>query len=279
MNKAESQAPRMILNPEMENLVFSPYTLRLMIGLMAFVLPPLVVIITAAITISLSAAYHTAARDVFVGFLFIIGALLLAYNGRSPDLPPEKVGSFWKMLSQYWKGAITFRIWSQKLEERVISFIGGLAAFGIALVPSSCPTCEEDISTQIHFAAGAILFSAITYFCLVAFTAQVKHATERGVKKRRRARIYMICGWGIVLVMFVTGIVNFTTSSDWQKSWAPTFWAETIALMLFGFSWMTASKVFTFLADEEEQHHLTLPKPKYTGQEVLTEEPANAPLA
>jgi hypothetical protein len=268
----------MILNPEMENLVFSPYTLRLMIGLMAFVLPPLVVIITAAITVSLSAAYHTGARDVFVGFLFIIGAFLLAYNGRSPDLPPEKVGRFWKRLSLYWNGAIPFRIWTRKLEERVVSFIAGLAAFCIALVPSSCPTCEENISSQIHFAAGAILFAAITYFCLVAFTGQVKHATEQEVKKKRRARIYRICGWGIVLVMLVTGVLNFTMSREWEKVWSPTFWAETIALMLFGFSWMTASKVFTFLADEEEQHHLALPKPKDTGQKVLTEKPVNAPL-
>ena len=272
MNTSESQASRMILNPEMENLIFSPYTLRLMIGLMAFVLPPLVVIITAAITISLSASYFTGARDVFVGFLFIIGAFLLAYNGRSPDLPPEKVSSFWKMLSQYWKGAITFRIWTRKLEERAVSFIGGLASFCIALVPSTCEACTN---SRIHFAAGAILFATIAYFCLVAFTNQVKNVTEREVKKRRRARIYMICGWGIVLVMLGLGVVHFATSSDWQKAWSPTFWGETIALMLFGFSWMTASKVFTFLADEEEQHHLTLPKPKDTGQKVLTEEPAN----
>jgi hypothetical protein len=80
MNTSESQAPRSILNPEVENLIFSPYTLRLMIGLMAFILPPLVTIITARIMVSLSAAYHTAARDVLVGFLFIIGAFLLAYN-------------------------------------------------------------------------------------------------------------------------------------------------------------------------------------------------------
>ena len=129
MNTSESQAPRSILNPEVENLIFSPYTLRLM----AFMLPPRVTIITARIIGSLSASYHTAARDVLVGFLFIIGAFLLAYNGRSPDLPPAKVGSFWKKLSQYWKGAIPFRIWLRKLEERVVSFIAGLAAFGIAL--------------------------------------------------------------------------------------------------------------------------------------------------
>jgi hypothetical protein len=186
------------------------------------------------------------------------------------------VGSFWKTLSRYWKGAVPFRIWLRKLEERVVSFIAGLAAFGIALVPSSCPTCPENINSQIHFAFGALLFTAITYFCLVAFTGQVKHATEREVKKRRRGRIYKFCGWGIVLAMLGLVVAHFTASSDWQNAWAPTFWTETIALMLFGFSWLTASKVFSFLADEEEQHHLTLPKPKDTGQKVLAEQPAEA---
>jgi hypothetical protein len=45
--------------------------------------------------------------------------------------------------------------------------------------------------------------------------------------------------------------------------------AETVALWLFAFSWMTASRVFSWLADEEEQLKMSLPGKKDASQGVL----------
>ena len=54
-----------------------------------------------------------------------------------------------------------------------------------------------------------------------------------------------------------------------RNAWPFTFVAETIALWLFGFSWMTASKVFSWLADEDEQLKMSLPGKKDASQGVL----------
>src|SRR5215510_15469526 len=64
------------------DLGFDPRTLRLIIGALAFAFPLTVIARTGKITTSISASYYEEAnRDVFVGFLFIIGALLIAYKG------------------------------------------------------------------------------------------------------------------------------------------------------------------------------------------------------
>jgi hypothetical protein len=269
MNKSASETSEIALNPEEQNLVFNYLILRLFVGLIAFVLPPVVVIITARITSSISASYHTLARDFFVGFLFVIGALLWAYNGHRPDLSEEQVSDFWKRLDQFWNGAAKFRVAELKVEERVISAIGGFAAVGAALFPTACDTCAIDATARVHITSAVILFSTIAYFCLVGFAAQVKNANAAEVKKKRRARVYSFCGWGIVVAMIGLMVTQVALPLTARNAWPFTFVAETIALWLFGFSWMTASKVFSWLADEDEQLKMSLPGQKDAGQGVL----------
>ena len=270
MATSEPKAQKSILNPEAENLVFSPYTLRLIMGFIAFALSPIVIIITAEITPSISASYYTNARDVFVGLLFVIGAFLLAYNGRSRDLTPDTVGKFWQDLGKFWSGAIEFRIGMRKIEKRVVSLIGGVAAICSALFPTARDTCRNDITCRIHIAAAVILFSTIAYFCLIAFKGQVKDATDKEVKKKRRGRIYSFCGWGIIVVMLGLIAMQFTMPVLARNTRLPiTFIAETVALVLFGISWMTASKIFIWLADEEEQHKISLDDAEHRGKVVL----------
>jgi len=269
MTTSASETPMIALNPEAQNLVFNYLILRLIVGMIAFVLPPGVVIITAQITSSISASYHTLARDVFVGSLFVIGALLWAYNGRRPDLTEEQVSDFWKGLDKFWNGAAKFRIAELKVEERVISAIGGFAAVGAALFPTACDSCTMDMKARIHVISAVILFSTIAYFCLVGFAAQVKNPKATEVKKKRRARIYSFCGWGIVIAMLGLVVTQVAMPVAARNELPFTFVAETVALWLFGFSWMTASKVFSWLADEEEQLKMSLPGKKDTKQGVL----------
>lgn len=66
-----------------EKLVFDHRTLRLIVGGIAFSFSLVVFLLATTITSSISSSYHTNARDVFVGFLFVIGALLIAYKGHS----------------------------------------------------------------------------------------------------------------------------------------------------------------------------------------------------
>lgn len=62
---------------------FDEYSLRLVIGAIALGLPSLVIHLSENPLPSISASYYTSSRDVFVGCLFAIGALLIGYNGRT----------------------------------------------------------------------------------------------------------------------------------------------------------------------------------------------------
>jgi hypothetical protein len=79
-----------------DQLTFNPRTLRLTIGALAFAFPAAVIALTGKITTSISASYHEVqTRDVFVGFLFLIGALLISYKGHTQERPPANQVLFW----------------------------------------------------------------------------------------------------------------------------------------------------------------------------------------
>ena len=63
--------------------VFNYKTLRLLMGLIAITLAPIVSIISGMSLPSVSHSYYTEAQDVFIGMLFVIGTLLWAYNGHT----------------------------------------------------------------------------------------------------------------------------------------------------------------------------------------------------
>jgi len=139
-----------------DDLLFDYRTLRLIIGVLALGFPFTVIALTGKITTSMSASYHEAAtRDVFVGFMFIIGALLISYKGHLQGEANVETTNVWKSLVRY--------------QEDVISTVGGLAAILAALFPTACDGCRTDTRAVIHLSGAFILFSIIVYFCLVAF--------------------------------------------------------------------------------------------------------------
>ncbi len=217
--------------------VFDYRALRLLVGLVAFALPVVAPFISSTPLSSISASYHTEARDVFVGLLFVIGALLFAYNGHKP---PEKWVS---------KGA-------------------SLAAIIVAIFPTSCDLCESDIISVIHYVAAVVLFSTIAYFCLRPFRERAKEkaqeakgragSLEAEKKAQRRATIYLVCGLIILGCMLGVGATQFTMSVATRKALAITFVAEFIALWAFGIAWIVAGKVIPPLVDKEDMLILSL---------------------
>ncbi len=160
-----------------KDMVFDPRALRLIVGLIAFLLPFVVIIVNAKLTSSISASYHTDARDIFVGVLFVIGFLFVAYNGHHDvDLPEENIGWFWQRLDAFWAGAIEFRKAERKIEERIVSLLGGIASIVAALFPTACDECSATVISRVHGYAAIILFSAVVYFCLVGFLDRVRPA-------------------------------------------------------------------------------------------------------
>jgi len=200
------------------NKVFDYRALRLLMGVIAFALPIIVTIVSTTRLSSISASYHTEARDIFVGLIFVVSAFMLAYKGHT-----------------------TTEAW--------VSTVACIAAAVAALFPTNCNTCAPDLASRIHYFAAAVLFGILAYFCLGPFR---KNTKGQGGKKGRRAKIYWVCGWAIVACMLTIGIAKYILPEEAIKTIRVTYWAEVLALDAFGVAWMVAGKVFKPLVDDEE---------------------------
>jgi hypothetical protein len=200
------------------NPVFDYRTLRLLMGLIAFGLPIVASILSSIPLTSISASYYTEARNALVGLLFIVGALLFAYNGHL-------------------------------LRESIASKVASLAAIIVALFPTSCDLCKPDMLSKMHYGAAVTLFSILVYFCFGPFR---KNTKGKGGKKGLRSILYLICGWIMVACMLSVGIAELTLPDDIIKEFRVTYWAEAIALCSFGFAWIVAGKPIRLIADKDD---------------------------
>ena len=265
-----------------ENLTFDHYTLRLFVGCIALFFPWVVTFfafpinsshlaLLERIPSSISASYYTNARDVFVGGLAIIGVLLIGYKGHKPDLLLEEVGPFWQSVGKIsaFLSKQDLAVMGRKHEEDLVSTIGGLAAFFVALCPTACDTCCADMNARIHYVAAVVLFLTVAYFCFFAFLRSVssklgltegvftflgstKKAQIKDKKKVLRGRVYVTCGSLIAFTMLVLLVVQSTAPEITIKTFRITFWGETVALSLFGIAWTTAFQ-FRCMRDEDEE--------------------------
>src|SRR6185436_8781140 len=106
---------------------------------------------------SVSAYYYTGAVGVFVGVLFALALALMSYQG--------------------YKGVMA---------DRVVGFVGGLAALFVAMFPTappeglSAPEWWSEPTAVIHYFAAVVLFLSFILFAIWLF--------RRSDKRRRRDR-------------------------------------------------------------------------------------------
>jgi hypothetical protein len=253
-----------------ESLAFDSYTIRLAIGVIAMLFPVVVALRASGFPDSISWSYYTDARDFYVGFLFVIGGYLISYQGHRPPLDQIHVGKFWNWVNSFWKGAIDFRKRERKYEEDLVTWVGGVAAAITALFPTAyClgADCPRDPISVIHYIAAALVFGTTVFFCLVAFRSRAVDKLKRAEKlpgktgaapRRWRLRFYAVCGWGIAVVMI--GVVVLKATS-FQPTSNIMFWAETIALELFGIAWLIASQYLPGVTTEAERRSLFSDQP------------------
>ena len=179
----------------MPSSVFDHRRLRLLIGIIAFLLPLVVDIVAADELVSISASYHTEARDVFVGLLFVIAALMASYRGHS-------------------------RI------ESVALRAAAAATVCIALFPAG-PMDQSGWESDFHDLCALVLFSILAYFCLGPFRRRTRgHSGKKG----RRERIYLVCGCIILAAMVGLGAATWALPEETVGAYEMTYWAELVAL-------------------------------------------------
>jgi hypothetical protein len=151
-----------------DDVVFDYRTLRLVIGALAFAFPTVVIALTGKVTTSISSSYHEVeTRDVFVGFLFIMGALLIAYKGHLQGEPRQETQSVWSWFRS--------RQWVRVYQEDIFSTVGGLAAIFTALYPTARDGDPMEKEAIVHTVGAFILFGNVVYFCLIAFLRSLNH--------------------------------------------------------------------------------------------------------
>lgn len=200
------------------NPIFDYKALRLMLGIIALTLPFLVTAIAKMPLPSISASYFSEARDEFVGLLFVVGGLMLAYNGHTN-------------------------------REAYAAKVAAICALLIALFPTAKACGDPSQTAAIHTVAAILMFSILAWFCFVPFR---KNTKGKGGKKGARAKLYFACGSVIVICMAAGLVGKLVLSCEKAASLDLIFWVEAISLGAFGVAWIVAGKVIPLIVDEEE---------------------------
>lgn len=207
--------------------VFDYRAMRLLMGIVALSLPFVVTYLAGADANleSISESYYTAARDAFVGMLFMVATFLWAYNGHF-------------------------------FYEGVASKFASLAAFGVALAPTKCLSTGTDVVCNnplvsafpaVHGGSALVLFLILAFFCLFPFRKQA--AELHTPQANRRKRVYIVCG----CVMLVSIALITAKHTGWISVPRIVFFAEAAALSAFGVAWIVSGKALAIFASAEEK--------------------------
>ncbi len=178
---------------------------------------------------SISAYYHTGMRNIFVGAICAIAVFLLSYRGYEKD----------------------YRL----------TYTAGAFAILVALFPTKPNiqelTFQENLIGNLHLVFAAIFFLALAGICFWLFTntdlskEELKEESHKG--KKRRNSVYSACGWFIIACILLIAIVNMSLKDTFVMQIKPVFFLEFIALLAFGFSWITKSNLTIKALQDKKQ--------------------------
>jgi hypothetical protein len=151
---------------------------------------------------TISQYYYTGMRDVFVGAICAIALFLFFYRG--------------------------YDRWDDLLAN-----IAGFCALCVAWFPTT-ESGPLDLSGTIHFVAASIFFVILSAFSIFIFTRKGESPTRQ---KLTRNVIYIVCGSVMIACLVSIMIYFYFTENNGNSSFV--CWAETLALVAFGVSWLT----------------------------------------
>jgi len=210
--------------------------IRLLIGLTGFLLPLLLIGLDWSfmtegrqIQASMSAYYHTPARDLFVAGLCVVGVLLLTY--------------------------LTAQVWTWDF---ILSSLAGVSVLVVAFFPTwrpglppgssrcgdspvataGCTALQQRFGEQqvatVH-AIAAVMFVVLLAALSLVFAARARHDGEPAARRR----LYLSCAAAIVaagLWAMLGPTLRVSTYSVHQ-----TYAGEVVAFYAFSISWFAAS--------------------------------------
>lgn len=205
-----------------DNLLISYLSLRKYLGVLGITLPFILVGGTiglsdcTSIQNSISHYYHTEMRDVFVAIISCIAVFLISYQGYDGM-------------------------------DRAISNVAGISVLLVALFPTAIDphsTCDIDCVTPNQLTNNFHLFSAVVFFFSSAVMSynqftKSKKGTVLSESKRKRNKIYRICGITMVVCLLLIAVyIHFENQLVTLEKYSPVFMLESVALVAFGTSWL-----------------------------------------
>ncbi|MFC5267193.1 DUF998 domain-containing protein [Kribbella qitaiheensis] len=266
--------------------VRSYLAMRLRIGLVAFFLPWVLILIDwklidsqLQIRGSMSAYYHSPARDVFVGGLFVTGAFLVSYlrakrktydywlstfagwaliivalvpTGRALNAPGFKVGS--KSCADF-PGPPDCNGFQEVLHENTAKLVHGIAAtifvfllaalcFVFALRefgygPAARKLCKSD-TTDVKSVWAELKHREISIWTYL--WRGIRDPKEEAPPPKRRVPLYLAMG---ILILLAGAWAKFGVDLPLPLTefrLGPTYVGEVVAFTAFGVAWMVSGK-------------------------------------
>lgn len=187
--------------------------LRVVLGVLAILLPWIVAALNGGFPQSISATYYVPqCITPFMGILIAASILLMCYNGYD-------------------------------LQDDLVLTASGVFGLGICLFPTWTSTADfvgtfnvpVDISSTLHNVCAIVFFALLAYNSFFLFTKGDGNPTKN---KKIRNIIYRVCGVGMIASFAMLLLPDFHI-----KVWL----METVALFFFGVSFLTKADVFPFL--------------------------------
>lgn len=210
--------------------------IRMIVGLIGFLLPTSLFLLDGwvlrgglVVKGSLSAYYHSGARDLFVGALCVTGFLLITYMAAQ------------KRNWDYW-----------------LSTIAGIAALGVALLPTSRPRLSDTAPlcgtlpppvgcTQLQQAFGETTVAAIHFTCAAIFILSLAGLCFVFARRERvhtsnqtQVRLHFTCGGAILAAVAWVGL-GFVLDVE-VFGLTPLYLGEIVSVYAFGIAWIAKGR-------------------------------------
>jgi hypothetical protein len=186
---------------------------------------------------SISAYFHTGMREVFVGSLCAIAVFLVCYKGY------QRRDNFAANLAGFCALLVALFPTREQSREAVDT---GVPAIDSATLFSSANAPDPAFVSWVHFTSAVIFFATLAYMSLFLFTISTK--PTRTPQKIQRNKVYVFCGYTILVCIAVIAIGKFFLNDAVNQRTSYIFVFESIAVITFGFSWLTKAEVL--LADK-----------------------------
>jgi hypothetical protein len=220
-----------VLRRKNKSIIRSYKSLRQLIGVLGILIPFIcffggLLVAGLPLQISISAYYHTNARDFFVGLLVCVGFFLMTYKGY-------------------------------ELIDEIVTTVSGAGGFCVAFFPCMPPGGEparigfflldKGLSDTLHAISAAVFFTLLALNSLFLFTLH-DPVKEKTTRKKWRDSIYRACGILMLALEVLLVVLLLTIGKQAVDDSKIVFMIETAMLAAFGVSWLV--KGGTILKDK-----------------------------